>query len=214
MLTSNQFVILTDQKALAINLVDEFYKNINRGYNPTTMEIFTKLKHTHFDDVLYPARETLNEDHGNNGCAMFIAPIALFCTKHTDFNLNDEVRKASAVTHLHERAVNGAILQANVIHELIKLDNNLNIKDFLNQVIESIKKIDPKVNGPSYVEQIQQIDKLLNVVNPSEERVVNVLGHSTQALYSVPTAIYCFLRGIKQPSDVSDFDQVLSKSIN
>lgn len=170
-----------------------------------TMEIFSKLKHTHFDDVLYPARETLNDDHGNNGCAMFIAPIALVCTKNMDFHLNDEVRKASAVTHLHEMAVNGAILQANVIHELIKTNSDLNIEDFLNRIIESIKAIEPKVNGPSYVEQIQQLNKLLNVINPSDERVVNVLGHSTQALYSVPTAMYCFLRGIKQPSDVSTF---------
>lgn len=29
---------------------------------------------------------------------------------------------------------------------------------------------------------------------PSDEEVVNILGHSVNALYSVPTAIYCFLR--------------------
>lgn len=29
---------------------------------------------------------------------------------------------------------------------------------------------------------------------PSDEEVVNVLGHSVNALYSVPTALYCFLR--------------------
>lgn len=29
---------------------------------------------------------------------------------------------------------------------------------------------------------------------PSDEEVITVLGHSTNALYSVPTAIYCFLR--------------------
>lgn len=29
---------------------------------------------------------------------------------------------------------------------------------------------------------------------PSDEEVINTLGHSVNALYSVPTAIYCFLR--------------------
>lgn len=29
---------------------------------------------------------------------------------------------------------------------------------------------------------------------PSDEKVVNTLGHSVNALFSVPTAIYCFLR--------------------
>lgn len=183
--------------------MDEFYRNVNRGYNPTTIEIFSKLKHTHFDDVSYPARETLNDGLGDNGCAMYIAPIALFCTKNTEFNLNDQVRNATAVTHLHEMAVNGAVLQANAIHELLKMDSNLNVDIFLDQMIDSMMQNSVKANGPSYVEQIQQLKTLLKVTNPSEERVINVLGHSTQALYSVPTAMYCFLRSIKQPEDVS-----------
>lgn len=204
-------VLISDQKAFAVNLVDEFYKNVHRGYNSTTIEIFAKLKHTHFDDVLYPARETLNDVLGDNGCAMYISPIALFCTNHMDFNLNDMVRKAAAVTHLHEMAVNGAILQANVIYSLIQCKNDFNVDDFLDQMIDLMKQIETKSNGPSYVEQIKHLKKLLNVVNPSEERVVNVLGHSTQALYSIPTAMYCFLRGIKHPSNVS-LDQLQSKT--
>lgn len=187
--------------------MDEFYKNMYRGYNETTIQIFSKLKHTHFDDVLYPARETLNDGLGDNGCAMYIAPIALFCTKNGDFNLNDQVREASAVTHLHEMAVNGAILQANAIQELLKIEHNLNIDIFLDQLIDLMKQHCPKADEPSYVKQIQELKRLLNVTNPSEERVVNVLGHSTQALYSVPTAMYCFLRGMKFPSDVSNYYQ-------
>lgn len=35
---------------------------------------------------------------------------------------------------------------------------------------------------------------LLKQHPPSDEEVVNVLGHSVNALYSVPTALYCFLR--------------------
>lgn len=38
---------------------------------------------------------------------------------------------------------------------------------------------------------------------PSDEKVVNLLGHSVNALYSVPTAIYCFLRNSQSPDGSS-----------
>lgn len=196
-------MFISDQKALAVNFVDEFQKNVCRGYSATAMGIFSKLKHTQFDDVLYPAKEVLAEDLGDNGCAVYVAPIALVCVKRSELNLQDEIRKAAAITHLHEMAVNGAILQAMAIHQLIQTSNKLNIDAFLEQLIEVVmKQNEAKINGPSFAQQLQHLKKLLTIMSPSEERVVNVLGHSSQALYSVPTAMYCFLRGVKYPSDV------------
>lgn len=210
-----------DQKELAVNFVNEFYKNVYRGFDGTSMEIFAKLKHTNFEDVLFPAKEAVNSDSGSNTCAMYIAPIALVCSKDKTLNINDQVRKATALTHLHEMAVNGAILQANVINTLVTLDK-LNVDEFLDQILDAmqsnnqefyedfkvfyddfrLKANTPSNDGPSFVQQLQGVKKLLSITNPSDERVVNVLGHSSQALYSVPTAIYCFLRGVKYQSDV------------
>lgn len=198
-----------DQKTLAINFVDEFQKNAYLGYTATAMEIFTRLKHTHFDDVLYPAKEVLNGESGDNGCAMYVAPIALVCAKNSALNLENEVRKAVAVTHVHEMAVNGAILQAIAIQRLIQAPNELNVDAFLQQMIDTMKQSGTDTDGPSFVQQLQDLKKLLTVTNPSDERVVNVLGHSSQALYSVPTAMYCFLRGIKNPSEVSLFNVLI-----
>lgn len=196
-------IFYLDQKALAINFVNEFQRNVHRGFSPTTMEIFSKLKHTNFDDVLYPAKELQMEDLGDNGCAMYVAPIALVCAKKPELNLNDEIRKAVAVTHLHGMAINGAMLQAMAIHRLIQMQKNeLNIDAFLDHMIDGMKKNQTESDGPSFVQQLEHLRKLLTVTNPSEERVVNVLGHSAQALYSVPTAMYCFLRAVKYPSDV------------
>lgn len=182
--------------------MDEFQKNMHRGYSATTMEIFSKLKHTHFDDVLYPAKEVLNEDSGDNGGAMYVAPIALICAKNSELKLEDEIRKAVAITHVHEMAVNGAILQAMAIHSLIQTPNELNVDAFLEQMIDAMKQNRTDTDGSLFVQQLQHLKKLLTVTNPSEERIINVLGHSSQALYSVPTAMYCFLRGVKYPSDV------------
>lgn len=38
---------------------------------------------------------------------------------------------------------------------------------------------------------------------PSDEEVVNVLGHSVNALYSVPTALYCFLKNSQSQGEKS-----------
>lgn len=45
-----------------------------------------------------------------------------------------------------------------------------------------------------YVKQLQQVKRLLAITTSTAE-VVNVLGNEPVALFSVPTAIYCFLRG-------------------
>lgn len=50
---------------------------------------------------------------------------------------------------------------------------------------------------------------------PSDEEVVNVLGHSVNALYSVPTAIYCFLRNtLTSESGGNSFKQTLEYTIS
>lgn len=50
---------------------------------------------------------------------------------------------------------------------------------------------------------------------PSDDEVVNILGHSVNALYSVPTAIYCFLRGTQSTiAEPHAFTQTLAYTIS
>lgn len=59
------------------------------------------------------------------------------------------------------------------------------------------------MNEESFHKQIQHIrDLLKKQAPPSDEEVLNKLGHSNRALYSVPTAIYCFLRACKQIDEI------------
>lgn len=48
-------------------------------------------------------------------------------------------------------------------------------------------------DAESYTKQLIEMQKLL-VKKADDEEVVETLGTSISALYSVPTAIYCFLR--------------------
>lgn len=46
-----------------------------------------------------------------------------------------------------------------------------------------------------FTRQLTEISKLLNKeFTPTDAEIINVLGHSVSALFSVPTAIYCFLK--------------------
>lgn len=51
---------------------------------------------------------------------------------------------------------------------------------------------------------MDQVKKLLKKKTvPSDEEVLNKLGHSMRALYSVPTAIYCFLRANQEINEIN-----------
>lgn len=66
---------------------------------------------------------------------------------------------------------------------------------------------------------MKQLDEVLRLLNkefePTNAEVVNVLGHSVSALYSVPTALYCFLRNFKPRQNTMDGEvSILNSSEN
>ena len=61
-----------------------------------------------------------------------------------------------------------------------------------------------------YQKQLNEIKRILKLPQePSDEEIINVLGHSIAALYSVPTAIYCFLKSNKKIAGI----QVIKKTL-
>lgn len=185
---------ISDHKVLAKNFVEEYHKNVHRNYSEHLREIFKRLELSNYEDALKPASEILI-DQSDNGCAMYVAPVAFINSK--DSSLESLIRNAVVVTHNNEMAINGAILQGSAISFLVKSSDKLNKEEFLEFLLDSMKYQNSPVGVPTYCEQIKHVEHLLKIENVSEERVVNVLGHSPQAIYSVPTAIYCFLRSVE-----------------
>lgn len=177
-----------DHAALATSFVEEFCKNMNRGFDSRLIEVFYHLKKNGFIDVLAAAREI--PDAGDNSCAAYITPIALYCNKH-QLPIEDVVRDIVKVTHTHENSVNGAILHTNAIVANLQATERINIDEYMEKLFKAMSKSD------AYRRQLENIQKLLKIGDPSEEHVVNLLGHSSDAVYSVPTALYCFLQTIK-----------------
>lgn len=189
-----------DQLSVAKEFTTEYFRDPNRGYGGAVETIFRRLKGGNFEDVLGPARNQFDGmgSYGN-GAAMRISPIALYCARKPVTELITLVKEQSVITHTHELAISGAILQALAVHHALQLDPQepLDIEAFLDTLNREIAKVDDE-HG-SYQTQLAAIRKLLNSdINPTDEKVVDSLGHSVAALFSVPTAIYSFLRSEQQ----------------
>lgn len=191
-------------KELALNFAKEYFNSPGRGYGASVKDLFGQMKKDNFNDVLTPA---LNQFQGRgsfgNGAAMRISPVALYCANKSEEFLVDLVQKTSEITHTHSVGVNGAILQALAIHKNLKMDptENFDKTIYMDELLSYFENNESRADemGISeekhFTKQLKQIKRLLNKdFEPSVDEVVNALGHSVNALYSVPTALYCFLK--------------------
>nr|XP_050845157.1 ADP-ribosylhydrolase ARH3-like isoform X2 [Vespula vulgaris] len=206
---------------LAKRFVKSYYQEPNRGYGAGVVTVFQKLRGNKFQDVLLPAREQFNgQGSWGNGGAMRVAPIALFSYKDSE-KLIDKTRRATEITHTHKIGVDGAILQAFAIQQCLQLDpsNELNVPDFINELIDKMKKIEKDEEGLDLVEPQPyklKLDILQQLIaaekDVTNEEVVRQLGNGIAALYSVPTAIFCFLRA-QQPINGIETENPLRRAI-
>lgn len=195
-----------DDKDLAKRFVSEFYRESKRGYGANIIEVFHKLRVQKFEAVWQPAREQFegSGSYGNGG-AMRIAPVALYFNNNYKEMLNI-AKKCTELTHTHRLGVNGALLQCIAVHQSLFLNpmKPLDVKEFTNNLIIKVADIEKENPGLDfedanpYKKQLEAMEKLLSQENVHDEEVETVLGTSIAALYSVPTAVYCFLRA-QQP---------------
>lgn len=144
---------------------------------------------------------------------MRVAPVPLFCHNKTSEKVIELTIQQSHITHTHKLGVNGAILQALAIHHLLmqspasskgNLTNGSNDFDpekYIKDLEEKMAAVETAADAfgfeseRPYQKQLKQVLRLIKADEPTDEEVVNVLGTNATALYSVPTAIYCFLKG-------------------
>ncbi|KAK6635800.1 hypothetical protein RUM44_001054 [Polyplax serrata] len=191
-----------DEVDIAKKFITEFYKEPNRGYGANVVSVFDKLLSTQVSDPFGPAREQFNGSGSyGNGAAMRTSPVALL---YHD-NVSDLIKMATSVskiTHTHKLGVNGAILQCLAIRKSLQLNpkNKLDINKFASELISEIKEVEANtdalnINKYTYESQLKAMkDFFTREQSPAEDEVVTTLGNSVSSIFSVPTAIYCFLR--------------------
>lgn len=166
-----------------------------------------------FEELLYKKYFFINftgTGSLGNGAAMRIAPVPLFCHNQNFEKVIEMTTQSAHITHTHKLGVNGAILQALAIHQLLPLTPSLESNTTFD-VEKYIKELETKMatveSGQddfgfeiekSYQNQLKEVLRLLKADEPTDQEIVNVLGHNATALHSVPTAIFCFLKGQKK----------------
>lgn len=174
-----------------------YYENTHRGYGRAAAEVFQQLRKTNLKNHLQPARDLFNGvgSFGNGG-AMRVAPVAIFCHNKTPSEVVEMARKSAEITHTHEEGLNGTILQALAIHQILQqTESEIDCNHFLNELEMKLQMVEESGREGGYSQKLKEIGRLLRI-DPSEEQVVNRLGNSYSASKSVPTAIYCFLRTV------------------
>jgi len=169
-----------------------------------------------------------------NGSAMRIAPIALFCHSNSDEAMHIAYKSSliTHTNELgYNGAILQCLAIHKALH--LDCTVPLDIDEFalyLQEKMASIEKndeqlsnVNPNVRGSgnstssqprrstvnmtksSYVRKLQDMRHLLKTTSSaSPDRVIDVLGHFVSAYGSVPTAIYSFLRSVKDHANGED----------
>ncbi len=177
------------------HMAQTFIKNYEaepwRGYGPGPPRVFRMIKRGEPWDSA--AIKIYRGGSFGNGSAMRVAPIGLLYSNNPA-KLREIAYKSSSITHSHELGKEGAALQAYAVALALNTpsDEEIDREAFL-------LKLQTFAQTQLYKEKIANTKELLG--EQDRARVVAVLGNGIEALNSVPTAIYCFL---KQPKSYKD----------
>lgn len=194
---------------IAKKFVSEFFKEPNRGYGANVVTVFDKLLSSKVRDPFGPASEQFNGSGSyGNGAAMRTSPIALF---HYDNSvaLISTASSVSKITHSHKLGINGAILQSLAVRKSLLLNpkEKLDVIKFASELIEEIKEVETdddvlNINKYTYENQLKIMKDFLKENSVTSDEVIEKLGNSISSIFSVPTAIYCFLRAQDDIPDI------------
>lgn len=167
---------------MARRFIENYQKEPWRGYGWGPPRIFKMISSGRkWDEML--DREIFPGGSFGNGAAMRIAPIGLFYYDDPE-RLRGFAYQASMITHSHELAIVGAVLQAYAVALAVNI-KHLDRYEFLS-------KLKDFARVGLYQKKLETIERLLDKRSERVE-VVKRLGNGIEAINSVLTAIYSFL---------------------
>jgi poly(ADP-ribose) glycohydrolase ARH3 len=155
-----------------------------RRYGTTVTRVFRMMRHGKRGFGMLD-RDFFPEGSWGNGAAMRVAPVGLLY--HDDpRTLRDIAYHCASITHSHELALEGAVLQACAVAlAALTAPGDRNPTEFL----AALRMI---TQSPAYQEKLMLMADLLGS-SAGKREVIDRLGNSAAAVNSVPTAIYSFL---------------------
>lgn len=172
----------------------------SRGYGPGCSWVLSRIREGSPWNV--PAREVFGgQGSYGNGSAMRIAPIGVLYHNDPE-NLREIARQSSLITHTHELAVEGAILQATTIAVVTSKDPSHGLSG-----VEIVEHLMGQARTEVYLRKLEEV-RLLLCKNPTSTEIVKKLGNGIEAFNSVPAAIYCSL------ANPSSFESAILRALS
>jgi poly(ADP-ribose) glycohydrolase ARH3 len=128
-----------------------------------------------------------------NGAAMRIAPVGLFYHDEPE-ELRRVACESSEITHAHELGKEGAAILAYTIS--LAVNATLFSSRKKTNLYELLEELRSFTSNRQYLQKLSKVEELID--EGSKAKVVKELGNSVEAINSVPTAIYSFLRNINE----------------
>ncbi|OQR69706.1 poly(ADP-ribose) glycohydrolase ARH3-like [Tropilaelaps mercedesae] len=95
--------------------------------------------------------------------------------------------RQSLITHTNGLGILGAVLQAAAVHLALRAEGSIEVKNFINELKEILRKVEGVENGHK-----MSIDM---------EQFLRDLGNDISAHGAVPTAVYAFLKALQPLSE-------------
>lgn len=170
---------------MALSILENFHRE--RGYGKGTQRVLELLRSGVSWELA--GEEVFPGGSFGNGAAMRIAPVGCFFYDQPQ-KLKEVALAAARITHTHRLGYQGAVLQARAVAGVLRVEPGKEL-DGENFLAELDSFLGPE--APEYGEALGKVRKLLKA-SPSTGTVAAVLGNDSRALYSVPAAIYSFLK--------------------
>nr|CAH8841638.1 unnamed protein product [Trichobilharzia regenti] len=211
MISSGIFEVV---KTLTKFATDYFEDGAHRYYGGTIGRVFTAMKKANYKDPYKYAAELFDGtgSYGNGG-AMRAAPAALYALRFSEYDLERFIVDVTRLTHTHPW------LSVVHLYKPMQLDP-FKFVDYLLQRLERTEYSFVNFKHPvwrqaldAYRERFQHVKYFLSSgTEPSIKDVVGRLGNNLEAINSVPTAVYVFLRSLT-PIPGIHFESILLRCV-
>ncbi|KAK2704144.1 hypothetical protein QYM36_017586 [Artemia franciscana] len=210
-------------KDMAVRFVEEYKKDPKRDYGERVVNVFARLNMEGYEDPYRPAREQFDKQGSfGNGAAMRVAPVALYFCHNLEKCL-EVAEEQARLTHFNWIAIMGAVLQSSAVFHALNCKEGAKLEavEFVNKLRESIERIVDREEKTecliktteSYQDKLNKVLVFLKKSDPTPEHVADELGNGFSALESVHTAIYSFLKAVKETGDAKSFGYCWSQSL-
>merc|ERR1719391_1856581 len=114
------------------------------------------------------------------------------------------------ITHAHRLGVGGGVLQTLAVHQVLKGASPTRLLQTLQDEMASFEREEEE---REYADKLKKIEKWRDEPDSNLPVLLPELGNDVSAIDSVPTALFCFLRGCSKFDKSVQFEETIKLAI-